>query len=82
MKAKKALIVAIVVGVLGAVVPTMVALRMMADNNNNGEVFDTVTGHWDVAYLVKVSAVLYGASFLLIFAIVFGVTRLWSSDAP
>ena len=54
---------------------------MMADNNNNGEVYNAVTGQWDVAYVVSVSAVFYGASFLLIFAVVFGLTRLWSRDA-
>ena len=82
MKAKKPLLVALVAGVLGAVIPTLMALRIMTDNNNNGEVFDTATGQWDVAYALKVSAVFYGASFLLIFAMVFALMRLWNSEAP
>lgn len=82
MKTKKPVTVAVVAALLGAIVPTMVALRMMADNNNNGEVFDTATGKWDVAYVLRVSAIFYGASFLLIFAVVFGLTRLWRSEAP
>lgn len=81
MKARKALVVAAALAGGAAVVPTMVALRMMADNNNNGEVFGA-TGHLDVAYILKVSAVFYGVSFLLIFAVIFGLMRLWSSDAP
>jgi hypothetical protein len=82
MKANKPLIVSILVAALGAVVPTMVALRMMANDNNNGELLNTVSGRWDVAYALKVSTVFYGASFLLIFAVVFALSRLWSSDAP
>ena len=82
MKAKKPVVVAVVAGLLGALVPTLVALRMMADINNNGEVFNTVTGQRDVGYVLTVSAIFYGPSFLLIFAVVFGLLRLWRSDAP
>ena len=82
METKKALAVAVVTALVGAILPTVVVLRMMADNNNNGEVYDAVTGRWDVGHLFSVSAVFNGASFLLIFAVVFGLARLWSSDGP
>jgi hypothetical protein len=81
MTGKKALKVAAISALLGALVPTLVAMRMVADNNNNGEVYDTVTGQWDVSYVLGLSAVFYGASFLLIFGVVFGLARLWSADA-
>ena len=80
MVIRKALVVAAVTAFVGALIPTLVALRMMADNNQ-GEVYDTVTGLWDTGHVLSVSAVLYGASFFLIFAVAFGLARLWSGDA-
>ena len=77
--AKKPLIIATVIALVGALVPALVALRMMAENNNNGELYDTVTGRWDVGYALSVSAVFYVPSFLLIFVVAFALTRLGSS---
>lgn len=51
---------------------------MMADNNN-GDLYDTATGQWDLAYALQVGAVFYVPSFLLIFAIVFAFAR-WTDD--
>ena len=75
MTGKKSLVVAAITAFVGAFAPTFVALRMIADNNNR-DVYDTVTGRWDVSYVLSVSAFFYGASFLLIFAVVFGLARL------
>ena len=81
MTAKKSLAVALVTALVGAFVPTLIALQMLADNNNNGEVFNTVTGEWSVGYVFNVAAVFYGASFLLMFGIVFGLARLWGGNS-
>ncbi len=62
---------------LGALIPTLIVLQMMADNDNNGEFYDTVTGKSDLGYVLSVSAIYYVPAFLLIFALVFGVARLW-----
>jgi hypothetical protein len=52
MTRNKALVVAIVTAFVGAFIPTLVALGMLTDNNNNGELYDTVTGRWDVGYVL------------------------------
>lgn len=69
MTRRKAFLIAAVAALAAAFVPTFVALRMMADNNNNGELYDPVTGQWDVSYALSVSAALYGLSFILIFGL-------------
>ena len=81
MTTKRSLRVALTTALVGALIPTLITLRMMADNNNNGEVYNTVTGQWDLGYVLSVSALFYGASFVLIFGIVFGLARLWSGNA-
>ena len=78
MSAKKPFVIAAVSALVGAFIPTLIVLQMMADNNNNGEVYDTVTGKLDLGYVLSVSATYYVPSFLVIFAAVFGVARLWN----
>lgn len=78
MTANKPLMIASLSAFLFAFIPTLAVVQMMADNNNNGEVYDPVTGTWDISYLLSVSAIYYVPSFLLIFAIVFGIARFWN----
>ena len=80
MTTRKALAVATITALVGAFGPTLLALRMMADNNNNGELYDTVTGRLDVGYALSTGAVFYLPSALLIFAAVFVVAWLWGRD--
>ncbi len=80
MTKNKARVVAAITAFLGAFVPTLIALKMLADNNNNGELYDTVTGKWDAGYALSFSAVFYVPSFLLIFAITLGLTFPWARD--
>ena len=47
MTTRKALAIAAAIALFGAFIPKLVVLRMMADNNNNGEIYDTVTGLWN-----------------------------------
>ncbi len=79
MTKNKARLVAAITAFLGAFVPTLIALKMLADNNNNGELYDIVTGRWDVGYALSLSAAFYVPSFLLIFAIAVGLTFPWRS---
>jgi hypothetical protein len=80
MAPRKALFIASVAALLGAFFPTVVALGVIADNNNNGELYDPVTGRWDLSYAVSVSALFYVVSFLLIFAVSFGLACLRGED--
>ncbi len=77
----KARAVAAIIAVFGALVPTLVALSMMAENNNNSELYDTVTGQWDIGYALALSGAFYIPSFLLIFALAYGLTRPSSGEA-
>jgi hypothetical protein len=56
-----------------ALMPTAVIIWMMAENNNNGEVYDTLTGRVDVAYVLSVGSVIFVPCFLLSL----GVLSLW-----
>jgi hypothetical protein len=69
---KKGLTVAALSAVVCALFPALLVLRMMADNNNNGELYDTVTGQWDVGYALEVAAIIYVPAFLVVFAVTFG----------
>jgi hypothetical protein len=80
MTRRKAHTIAAVTAFLGAFVPTLVALKMLADNNNNNELFDSATGRWDVGYALGVSAVLYVPAFLFIYVIAFGLTSRPGDD--
>ena len=79
MSPKKTFVIAVVSALLGAMIPTLIALQMMADNNNNGEFYDAVTGQVDLGYILSVAVIYYVPSFLLIFALVFGIARLWNA---
>ena len=81
MVTTKPVMIAIVAALFGALVPTLAVVKMMADNNNNGEVFDTVSGTWDAGYVLGISAIVYVPAFLLIFVIVFGIMHLWNRSA-
>jgi hypothetical protein len=81
MGRKKACVIAAATAIVGAFVPTLIVLKMIADNNNNGEIYDIATGQWDVGYALSFSAIFYVPSFLLIFAIAFGFARLWDDSA-
>jgi hypothetical protein len=70
----KARAIAAIIAAAGAFAPMLVALQMLADNNNNGELFDTVTGEWNVGYALSFSALFYVPSFVLIFAITLALT--------
>ena len=49
---------------------------MLADNNNNGELYDTVTGEWDVRYAIAISTIYYVPTFLIVFALTYSLARL------
>ena len=80
MTKKRAVITAAVSAFLGAFIPTLAMLKMMADNNNNGEVYDPVTGSLDVGYVLSISAIYYVPTFLLIFVLVFGIANLGNNS--
>jgi len=65
---------------VGGLVAAFVALQMLAENNNNGELYDTVTGRWDIAYAVQFSAIFFVPLFLIVFAVTYGLIRSWSAD--
>ena len=74
MTKRKARAIAAIIAAVGSFVPTLAALKMLVDNNNNGELFDTVTGDWNVGYAISFSAIFYVPSFLLIFAVTLALT--------
>jgi hypothetical protein len=77
----KATLLAAAVAFVGAFLPTIIALKMLADNNNNGELYDTITGRWDVGHALSFSAAFFIPSFLIIFAITYGLVRHWGDPA-
>lgn len=79
---RKSRFAAVAAAFLGAFIPTGLMLRMLADNNNNGEIRDTVTGQWEVGHLVEVSAIIYFPSFLIILVLSLGAVHLWHADGP
>lgn len=77
MIAKKSVLPSIATATIGSLFPTLIVLHMMADNNNNGELFDTITGRWDVGYAFAVGSIWYGLSFLPVFGLSFLIIYLW-----
>lgn len=69
MMGKKRDRLAAAIATVGAALPTLFMLNMLAENNNQGELFDTVTGAWNLAYALQVCAVIFVPSFVVIFAI-------------
>ena len=79
MKTRKVLTISAFSAVVVAIIPALLVLQMMAANNNNGELFDTVTGQWDVGYALEVAAIVYVPAALIIFGLAFGIIRLMSN---
>jgi len=84
VKTKKAVAIAVSIAFVSAFISPLLVLHMMADNNNNGELYDTITGQWHAGYPLQVAAISYVPAFLALFAIAFGLARLFSdrADAP
>jgi len=49
----------------------------MKQNNNNGELLDPATGRWDISYVLHLSTLIYGLSFVPIFGVAFLISCLW-----
>lgn len=81
MTTKKSVAIAAPVAIVGAFVPTLLVLRMMADNNNNGELYDTVTGQWHMGYALQVASIVYLPAFVALFAAAVVLTRMFSGRA-
>ena len=60
--------------------PVLLVLWLMAQNNNNGELFDPATGQWDISYALSIASVIYGLSFAMIFGVSFLVACLCRSQ--
>ena len=69
MGKKRDRLIAVAIATVGAASPTLFMLKLLAANNNQGELFDTVTGAWNLAYAFQVCAVIFVPSFVVIFAI-------------
>jgi hypothetical protein len=56
---------AVAVSAAVALLPTAFVLWMLAENNNNGEVYDTLTGRIDVSHILAVASIIFVPSILL-----------------
>lgn|GEM_PF-3379566 len=78
---KKTSRVALWTAIVGSMVPMLFVLYLMKENNNNGELLDPATGHWNIPYALSVSALIYGLSFITIFGFAYIIGYLWKRDA-
>lgn len=74
---KKASLVALWTAVIGSILPVLIVLWLMKQNNNNGELLDPATGRWDISYVLHLSTLIYGLSFAPIFGVAFFISYLW-----